>query len=173
MQYIAKAALALLLISLSPAMADDGAGLSVAAAPNGIPFPADYRDWRVVSISHRIDNKSMRVIFGNDAAIAAARAGETNPWPDGATLGKVVWKEMAEARWPTAIAPAKFVHAEFMFKDSERWAENDGWGYARWVGERLEPYGYEGFERECIGCHLPVKDLDYVFTTPAPLPAAR
>ncbi len=144
---------------------------TVAPAPNGIAFPADYPDWQVVSISHRVDNKTMRVILGNDVAITAARQGRTNPWPDGAVLGKVVWKQAPEQHWPTAIAPKEFVHAEFMFKDAMKWANTGGWGYARWKGPQLKPYGKDaGFAQECVSCHTPVKQRDWVFTVPAPIP---
>lgn len=142
----------------------------VAPAPNGIEFPADYADWRVISISHRIDNKTMRVILGNDIAITAARHGNTSPWPDGAVLGKVVWKQMAKENWPGAIAPDKFVHAEFMFKNTDKFASTGGWGYARWKGPKLQAYGDNAaFAGECVACHTPVKDNDYVFTKPAPM----
>lgn len=150
-----------------PALAAD-----VPPAPNGIAFPADYADWRVISISHRLDNQSMRVILGNDVAIQAARSGQTNPWPDGAVLGKVVWKQTEEADWKAAIAPGKFVHAEFMFRDSSKWADNGtGWGWARWVGLEQKPYGDNAdFGNECIACHTPVKGNDWVFTRPAVFP---
>jgi hypothetical protein len=61
----------------------------VAPAPNGIELPAAYKDWRVIATSHREDNKTLRVILGNDKAMEAARAGNTNPWPDGSILGKL------------------------------------------------------------------------------------
>ncbi|MCB1756206.1 MAG: cytochrome P460 family protein [Gammaproteobacteria bacterium] len=146
---------------------------NVEPAPNGIEFPADYRDWRVISVSHRTDHESMRAILGNDIAIEAARAGTTNPWPEGAMLGKVVWKQAAEEHWPPAIAPKAFIHVEFMSKDSEKWASTGGWGYSRWVGDALEPYGKDaGFAQECVACHTPVKSQDWVFTVPAQMPVA-
>lgn len=145
-----------------------GAADKVLPAPNGIEFPAGYRDWRVISISQRTDNHTMRAILGNDIAVEAARSGHTHPWPDGAVLGKVVWKEGQEKHWTTAIAPQEFVHAEFMFKDAAKWAATGGWGYARWVGAGLKPYGKDAnFGQECMGCHTPAKDDDWVFTTPA------
>ncbi len=159
--------LALLGLSAGQAIAS-----SVPAAPNGIEFPADYPDWRVISVSHRIDNNTLRVILGNDIAIEAARSGKTNPWPDGAILGKVVWKQTEEKNWKKAIAPDRFVHAEFMFRDSRKWASNGtGWGWARWVGKGQKPYGKNaGVSQECIGCHTPVKGNDWVFTSPAFIP---
>ena len=144
----------------------------VPPAPNGLELPEGYRDWRIISVSHRIDNHTLRMILGNDIAIEAARKGQTNPWPDGAILGKMVWKEKPEDHWKTAIAPDRFVHAEFMYKDSKRFADNGtGWGWARWVGREQKPYGKgPNFSQECIACHTPVKGQDWVFTRPALLP---
>lgn len=144
----------------------------VAPAPNGVQLPENYRDWPVISVSYRTDNHTLRAIVGNDIAIKAARAGHTNPWPDGAILGKLVWKEMAEEHWPSALAPKTFVHAEFMFRDSKAGKQNGtGWLWARWVGLEQKPYGKDAaVEKECISCHTPVKSRDWVFTTPAPMP---
>lgn len=145
---------------------------AVPPAPNGIAFPADYPNWRVISMSHRVDNHTVRAILGNDIAIKAAREGRTNPWPDGAVLGKVVWKETEKPTWKTAIVPDEFVHAEFIFRDAKKWADNGtGWGWARWVGSEQKPYGKDaGFSQECISCHTPVKDNNWVFTRPAVFP---
>lgn len=147
------------------------AGNTVKPAPNGIELPKDYKDWRVISVSHRTDHKSMRVILGNDIAIKAARSGQTNPWPKGAILGKMVWKETKEEHWEAAISAGKFIHAEFMIKDPVKFASTGGWGYARWLGTEQKPYGENAdFAQECVACHTPVKDRDWVFTTPAVFP---
>jgi hypothetical protein len=153
------------------AHAADNAQATVPPSPNGIEFPADYPDWRVVSVSHRTDHHSMRAILGNDIAIEAVRQKRVNPWPDGAALAKVVWKEGPEEDWAPAISPKAFIHVEFMFKDAKKWAATGGWGYARWVGDELTPYGKDtGFSQECVACHTPVKDRDWVYTTPAFMP---
>ena len=146
------------------------AGHSKKALPNldGIELPEKYKDWKVISASHRTDNKSMRIILGNDIAIKAARSKQTNPWPDGSILGKLVWKQTTEENWPTAIAPKEFIHAEFMVKDSKKHKENGtGWGWARWLGKEQKVYGEK---QSCIACHTPVKGRDWVFTTPIELP---
>lgn len=147
------------------------AGHTPPPAPNGIALPEGYRDWRVISTSHRSDHESLRVILGNDAAVAAARAGKTNPWPDGAVLAKVVWKYQTDENWDAATVPGTFSHAEFMIKDAKKYAETGGWGYARWVGLEQKPYGEDaGFAEECVACHTPVAGRDYVFTTPTVWP---
>jgi len=140
-------------------------------APNGIGFPDDYRTWQVVSNSFRKDHNSLRIILGNDIAIKAINENNTNPWPDGAVLGKIVWDKRSDENWEAAIVPSSFIHAEFMFKDSNKYKNTKGWGWARWVDQELSPYGKNAnFSQSCIECHLPVKDRDYVFTTPSIFP---
>lgn len=160
-------------LTLAGALATAGTATAtnVPAAPNGIEFPTDYKDWAVIGVSHRTDNNTLRVIVGNDQAIAAARAGNINPWPDGAVLGKVVLKDAAHEAWPAATVPGKFVHAEFMVKDSAEYTSTGGWGYARWLGTDQTPYGNDAdFVQECHGCHLPMQGNDFVFTHPIMFP---
>ncbi len=143
----------------------------VLKAPNGISLPDGYKNWPIISSSHRTDNNTLRVILGNDEAIKAARSGKTNPWPDGSVLAKLVWKDAAHEKWPTATIPGKFVHAEFMIKDTKKFSATGGWGFARWIGLEQQPYGKDAnFVQECYNCHLPVKNNDYVFTEPAKVP---
>src|SRR3970282_1018368 len=92
----------------------------VAPAPNGITIPSGYKDWPVIAPSHRTDNNTIRVILGNPIAVKAARAGKTNPWPDGAILAKVGWKDATHEAWKAATVPGAFTHAELMIKDSAK-----------------------------------------------------
>lgn len=138
------------------------------ADSHGISYPEGWQNWATIAVSHRTDNNTMRVILGNDRAVKAARSGNTNPWPDGAVLGKVVWKDTQLEDWKQATAPGEFVHAEFMFRDSGKYAETHGWGWARWVGLDQEPFNKGA--QVCISCHTPVKDRDWVFTDPAKFP---
>ena len=156
-------ALAVLGLSLG-----SGASEPVPAPSHGIDYPEGWQNWATIAMSHRTDNNTVRVILGNDVAVAAARAGQTNPWPDGAVLGKVVWKQASLQHWEAAIGPGEFVHAEFMFKDAEKYAESGGWGWARWVG--LDKQAFAGGMEVCVACHTPVKERDWVFTEPAVLP---
>lgn len=143
----------------------------VAPAPNGITIPEGYKDWRVVSVTERTDNNTLRVIIGNDAAIEAMRAGNTSPWPDGAILGKVAWSQEEHETWPAAIVPLEFRAAEFMIKDAAQYADTGGWGFARWLGLDQRPFGENAdFAQDCFACHLPVESSDYVFTRPVLMP---
>jgi len=138
------------------------------APSHGISYPEGWQDWATLAVSHRTDNNTLRVILGNPPAVKAARSGEINPWPDGAILGKIVWKDSELKDWKGAVAPGEFVQAEFMVKDSKKYAETHGWGWARWVG--LEQKPFENGAQVCISCHTPVKNRDWVFTDPAVFP---
>ncbi len=133
-----------------------------------ISYPDGWQRWASIAISHRTDNNTIRVILGNETAIKAARSGQTVPWPDGSIIGKVVWKDTQLKDWQAATAPGAFIHAEFMEKDSKKYKESYGWGWARWVGLDQKPF--TNGNRVCIECHTPVKNQDWVFTKPARFP---
>ena len=158
----------LLILSLLACATLVNASDQTPAPSHGISYPTGWQNWSHIAVSHRIDNKTLRVILGNDVAVKAVRTGKTNPWPDGAIIGKVVWKETQLENWKAAIAPGNFVHAEFMFKDSRKYTESYGWGWARWVGIEQSPFNKGA--QICTSCHTPVKDRDWVFTDPAIIP---
>lgn len=130
------------------------------------PVHGEYKDWRVLGVSHRLDRKFVRSIVGNDIAINAARAGKTAPWPDGTVIAKLSWKEQVHPNWPQAIMPGEFAGAEAMIKDSKKFAETGGWGFGHWEGSKLVMNDKEK-TAICFACHTPMKDHDYVYTTPA------
>lgn len=140
-------------------------------APNDIQFPIDYKNWQLVGVSHRTDNNSLRVILGNSIAIQAIKDNKINPWPNGAILGKLVWKDSQHANWQQATVPQNLLHVEFMVKDAKKFNKTGGWGYARWLGNQLTPFGEDkSFAQACYVCHQRVKSKDYVFTHPVQLP---
>ena len=138
---------------------------TVQPTPNGIAFMPEYKNWAAVSSTDRLDNGTMRVIMGNEVAVKAIHEQKTSPWPDGSTFAKVAWDEAAEA--DGSVHPGEFKQVEFMTKDSQKYAATDGWGFARWKGIELQPYGKDAsFTTECVNCHAPMRDSDFVFTNP-------
>ncbi|BCX82434.1 hypothetical protein MIT9_P2020 [Methylomarinovum caldicuralii] len=123
----------------------------------------------MLGVSHRDDNQSLRAIVGNTTAMTAARNGNTNPWPDGTILGKLVWKDSRHPLWQPALVPGELSHIEFMVKDSKKYANTGGWGFARWVGMELKPLNNDG-GKPCFECQKAAAETDFVFTRPAPLP---
>ncbi|MGR8931989.1 MAG: cytochrome P460 family protein [Gammaproteobacteria bacterium] len=139
--------------------------LCAETAKSGKAVYGEYRDWPILGVSHRTEKNSMRAIVGNDVAIKAARSGNTNPWPDGTIIGKITWKERPHPKWPSAIVPGEFTGAEAMVKDSKKFKETAGWGFARWEGDKLVMNDKEKSDT-CFACHTTAKDSDYMFTIP-------
>jgi hypothetical protein len=138
---------------------------AVAAAPNGIAFLPEYKDWKAISSTERFDNRTMRVILGNDVAVQAIASNRINPWPDGTAFAKVAWFQQPDEKGLVRTGP--FFQVEFMIRDSQKYAATKGWGWARWRGADLKPYGKDPtFTNECVGCHSPLASTDYVFTSP-------
>ncbi|GFO61912.1 cytochrome P460 [Geomonas silvestris] len=134
-------------------------------APNGIALYPEFMSWKPLAPSYREDKGHIRLITANDVALAGLRAGK-NPLPDGSVLAKVAWKAVKHPAFPVATEPGEFVQVEFMVKDSRKYAATGGWGFARFVGKELKPYGKDpGFVAECFGCHTPVAAKDYLFTS--------
>lgn len=129
------------------------------------PVYGEYKDWRVLGVSHRLEKKFVRSIVGNDVAINAARSGKIKPWPDGTIFAKLSWKEKVHPNWPQAIVPGEFAGAEAMVKDSKKFAETGGWGFGHWEGKTLVMNDKEK-SATCFACHTTVKDNDFVFTAP-------
>jgi Haem-binding domain/Cytochrome P460 len=137
----------------------------VAAAPNGIAFLSDYKNWKAISSTERFDNHTMRQILGNDIAVKAIAENRINPWPDGAAFAKVAWFQRAGDKG--LVRPGAFFQVEFMIRNSKLYASTLGWGWARWRGADLKPYGKDtAFTNECVGCHKPLLNTNYVFTPP-------
>jgi hypothetical protein len=161
---------------------DDGAGIpanytatSMGQTSNGLSFPMGVQNWGVVGAVSRSDDNTVRVVLGNDTAVNAARAGQTNPWPEGTMLSHLVWARQELSTDAPTLGPGAFRAVTLMVKDSTRYAADGDWAYGAWMGEDLMPpapvAGEPRFDRACVGCHTErVADKDMVFTNPGQIP---
>lgn len=134
-------------------------------APNGIAYIADYKNWAVISTTQRLDNGTMRIIFGNDVAVKAIREKKISPWPDGTIIAKVGYDEIEDENGN--ISQGAFKQVEFMIKDHIKYKKTNGWGFSRFKTPQMVPYGKNAdFVIECMNCHKPMEKNDYVFTLP-------
>jgi hypothetical protein len=132
---------------------------------NGVPIDPDFENWKPISTTDRGDNNSLRLILANNIAIEAAHSGNISPWPNGSRLAKIAWQQ--ELGPDGLIHPGRFIQVELMLKDASGYKKTDGWGWGRWRGLDLKPYGHNAsFVNECTGCHIPVRGNDYVYTLP-------
>jgi hypothetical protein len=143
-------------------------------APNGISFSEvrGYEDWPATAVSYRTDNHEVRAIVANAVMIEAYKAGipgNGKPFPDGSVIVKIGWSERKNAAFPAALEPDALRRVEFIMKDSKRFPDTSGWGYARFVydakTDAFAPYGKDArFGQECHQCHTLVKAKDFIFT---------
>jgi hypothetical protein len=134
-------------------------------SPNGVGFVPEYKNWRAISSTDRFDNNTMRVILGNDVAIGAIAENRINPWPDGTIFAKVTWHTHSDGTG--LVQTGAFQQVELMIRDSRKYESTKGWGWGRWLGTELKPYGKDAaFASECVDCHTPVQKNDYVYTLP-------
>lgn len=132
---------------------------------NGFPFDPTFESWQLMSTTDRGDNNTFRFILGNDVSVKAAQTGNISPWPDGSRFAKIAWQQ--EPGPDGLVHPGKFVQVELMVKEARVYKETEGWGWGRWRGLDLKPYGKDAqFVNECTSCHLPVGGNDYVYTLP-------
>lgn len=135
-------------------------------SPNGVQYTDDYKNWKVISMSTLFDH-SIRVIYGNDIAVKAIETENFHPWPNGSIVVKSVWKqqELADGE----IRAGEFVNAQFMVKDSKKYTDTEGWGFAKFSGNKLHPTGKSAsFAKEsCIACHRQLSEkTGYLFDVP-------
>jgi len=146
--------------------------------PGGLAFSEfrGYEEWQTISLSH--SGEMLAVILGNPAMIDAYQAGipgNGKPFPDGAKMAKIHWKAKKNETAPGQPLVAGDLHdVDFMVKDSKRFADSGGWGYAEFEYDTasdtyrpgtLEDKPPQGNDAKCgAACHTVAKNRDYVFT---------
>jgi hypothetical protein len=131
-----------------------------------------YEDWQSVAVSQAEDR--LKVILANPVIIDAYRAGvpgNGKPFPDGSKMAKIEWKSKISAEAPAETAvPDTLAGVGFMERDSKRFADSGGWGYAQFshdpASDTFAPDPkYIGEAATCgFACHTIVATKDYVFT---------
>ena len=115
-------------------------------AANGIAFSEfrGYDAWQLVATSQP-DNASgcgtskvgcMKAILGNATMIQAYRDGipaNGTAVPDGAVLAKIEWLQDRDEKPYGVTVSGTQTEMSFMVKDSKRFPDTNGWGYATFV----------------------------------------
>src|SRR5262245_55099483 len=168
--------------TVSLAVLATGAALSAqdkntVKVPGGLGFAEfkGYESWETISVSH--SSTLIAVIVGNPAMINAYKAGAPangKPFPDGARMAKIHWVPKKNDTAPGQPTVAGTLHdVDFMVKDSKRFADGGGWGYAafKWdaatatfTPATTADQPPQANDAKCgVGCHTIVKSRDYVF----------
>jgi hypothetical protein len=148
------------------------------SVPNGLAFSEfkGYEGWQTISISQ--NGGLIAVILGNPAMIDAYKTGAPGngkPFPDGAKMAKIHWNPKKNESAPgQPLVPNTLHDIDFMVKDSKRFANGGGWGYAEFEYEAASAtfrpgttadQPPQGNDAKCgFACHTVVAKNDYVFT---------
>ena len=145
--------------------------------PNGLAFSEfrGYEDWKLVSISQ--DGGLLAAILANPVMIEAYLAGvpgNGKSFPDGSKMAKIHWSPKKMETFPAATVPGTLHDIDFMVKDSKRFADSGGWGWAvfkydaasdTFTPGTLADKPPQGNDAKCgFACHTTVKARDYIFT---------
>jgi hypothetical protein len=171
---VASVAIALAVFGGRAISAQDKYTLKV---PDGLAFSEfrGFESWQVISSS--LDGDLIASILGNPVMIDAYLAGvpgNGKPFPDGAKMAKVHWNPKKMETFPAATVPGSLHDIDFMVKDSKRFADSGGWGWAvfdydaasdTFTPGTLASKPPQGNDAKCgFVCHTIVKTRDYVFT---------
>jgi hypothetical protein len=156
---------------------DSAASKYEVRVPGGLAFSEfrGYEAWQAISLSR--NDRFVAVILGNPAMIDAYKSGipgNGKPFPDGVKMAKVHWTPKQSALFPTATVPGSLANVDVMVKDSKRFADSGGWGYAVFdynaASDTFTPGTTastppQGNDAKCgSACHAAAKTRDYVFT---------
>ena len=143
-------------------------------APNGVGFSEfrGYESWETVAVS--VTDEGMNAILGNPAMIKAYQDGIADngkPFPEGAMIAKIEWRKKKNPLSPYSVdVPDTLRRVSFIEKDSKRFPDSSGWGYAQFLydtsSNTFKPFGEDKSfgTTVCYKCHTAAKATDYIFT---------
>jgi len=137
--------------------------------PNGLAFSEfkGYEKWQMVAASH--SDTLVEVILANPMMIGVYQAGfpsNGKKVPDGAKMAKIHWNPKKNSEGFPITVPDTLHDVDLMAKDSKRFADSGGWGYAQFnydaASDSFTPLGTGA---QCgYACHMAAAAKDYVFT---------
>src|SRR5262245_11078016 len=156
---------------------DSGQAKYTVRVPGGLAFSefAGYESWQTVAISQ--NEKLIAVILGNPVMIGAYQSGipgNGKPFPDSAKMAKIHWNPKKLDAFPNTMVPSSLHDVDFMVKDSKRFPDSGGWGWAAFrydaASDQFTPCTQDdeppqANDAKCgFACHTIVRTRDYVFT---------
>lgn len=118
--------------------------------------------------------KELHAVYAEREAVRAYLASGT--FPDGAKIVKDVFETETEYLTTGTASYATHLAGRFvMVKDSQNskadrsplWG--DGWGWAFYEGAEMQRTITTDYQSDCLGCHQPAQETDYLYTRGYPL----
>ena len=185
-QYIVRAACLAALACTVGTLAAQSQDRFTLKTANNIAFSEfrDYEAWQLIATSQPDDAGGCgtskvgctKAILGNPTMISAYRDGipaNGKAVPDGAAMAKVEWLKARNSSSPYgATVSGAQTEVSFMVKDSKRFQDTNGWGYATFEYDAAsdtfkpsKPTSASNARSLCHGCHTAgAKARDFVYT---------
>jgi hypothetical protein len=143
-----------------------------------IQFPDDFRASMVHLGSWYVPDggaSGFHGVYTEKENIEAFR--KNGRFPDGATLVKELrasrsadYSTGAGVKHSTETVKQWFVmikDADNRFSNNPLWG--DGWGWALFKTDNLAKNSASDYKKDCLGCHVPAKDNDWIYTEAYPI----
>jgi hypothetical protein len=129
---------------------------------DNVAYPDGYRSWThvksgILGPEHpNVHYRGFNHVYANDLAKAGYRTGK---FPEGAEIIVDVIEAVTAENY---ISEGQRRHMDVMLKDSVRFAETGGWGYAQFERDNSPRMLTLEQKKACFNCHA--KQKDHVFS---------
>jgi hypothetical protein len=138
--------------------------------PDGLSFSEfrGYETWQDVAVSQT--EGGLKLIAANSVMINAYREGvpgDGKAFPEGSKIVKIEWSPKKNPESPYfVVVPDTLKSVSFIEKDSKRFPDTSGWGYAQFLYDPAsDTFKPSGTGASCgYACHTAVAAKDYIFT---------
>lgn len=171
---------------VSNGQAADPDALQIAVDKNGkLSVPdVDYRkdwvalgSWAVAAEEGILGSEGMHVVYTQPGTVEAFR--KTGKFPDGAVLIKELFSTSTNDMTTGTVSSAHETSGWFVmvkdkkdrFPDNKLWG--DGWGWSYFDAKDRNNSTSKNYKNDCLGCHIPAKDQDWVYVQGYPVLKSR
>jgi hypothetical protein len=139
---------------------------SFAADNAAIPYrkyASASETWPLITSRYRKDTEEIRLVYGNRAAVKALSEGR-HEFPDGTVFVKYGYATADDPLFASSAVPQGVRRMQVMVRDSRKYADTDGWGYALFIGDKVSPEWNEHAAKACMACHRLAASRGEVFS---------
>lgn len=152
---------------------------TIVSADGVITAPkTDYRrEWVMIGVwslaGHEGGVEGLHIVYTQPEAVRAFRS--DGQFPDGAVIVKELWSTLTDNYTTGAASTASEMVGRFvMVKDrknrfpaSKVWGRN--WGWAYFDGVDAAHSDTDDYNSECLGCHIPARNTDWIYVEAYPV----
>jgi hypothetical protein len=122
------------------------------------------KTWKLVTVRYRQDTHEMRFTYANEKAWHTLSKGKID-YADGSVFAKIGFKSGVDPAFNSSVVPSGARRFQYMVKNSKKYSETDGWGYAVFKSDGNLFEGEPQIQTQsCHACHKLVSARGFVFS---------